>query len=129
MFTTPALLLAVAALGCIAAAVVHSVLGERMFIPVIQAQVKWPGGPNNAAFMNQIVRLAWHVASVMWLGFAAQFLAPVLGFPGMTSVYATAAATFFAIFVMTGPMTSFRHRGWPVFAVIVASLAAATLLL
>ena len=80
------LLLAVAALGCLAAAAAHSYLGERLFIPQIQAQVTWPGSPKSTDFRRQIVRLAWHATSVMWLGFAAQFAAPVLGFHGLTPV-------------------------------------------
>ncbi len=116
------LLLALAALGCFAAALAHSVLGERLFVPQIQAQMTWPGGTNAGAFKRLIVRLAWHVTSVMWAGFAALFLAPLLGFDGMTPVYAVAAATFAVVLIMTGPMTAWRHVGWPVFAVITASL-------
>lgn len=114
-----------AGLGCLAAAITHSVLGERLFIRPIQAQMTWPGGQKAADFSRLVVRLAWHATSVMWAGFAVLLTAPLLGFHGMTSVYAVAAATFAAVFVMTGPLTAWRHRGWPVFALITASLVAA----
>jgi len=124
-YTTADMLLAIAGLGCLAAAIAHSVLGERLFVPQIQAQMSWPGGPKAAAFKRQIVRLAWHVTSVMWAGFAALFIAPLLGFDGLVPVYAIAAAAFGVAFIMTGPMTAWRHVGWPVFAVITASLIGA----
>ncbi len=119
------LLSGLAGLGCLTAAIVHSILGERLFVRPIQAQMTWPGGPRAADFSRLIVRLAWHATSVTWAGFAALFTAPLLGFHGMTAVYAVGAATFAAAFAMTGPMTAWRHRGWPVFALIAASLAAA----
>ena len=123
--TTADLLLAIAGLGCLAATIAHSVLGERLFVPQIQAQMNWPGGPKAVAFQNQIVRLAWHVTSVMWAGFAALFVAPLLGFDGLIPVYAIAATIFAITLVLTGPMTAWRHVGWPVFAVITASLIGA----
>ena len=123
--TMTVLFLGLAGLGCLTAAVIHSVLGERLFIRPIQPQMTWPGGRNAADLSRQIVRLAWHVTSLMWAGFGALFIAPLLGFRGVTAVYAIAAAIFGVAFVMTGPMTAWRHRGWPVFALITASLAAA----
>jgi hypothetical protein len=125
MLTTAHILLAIAGLGCLAAAIAHSALGERLFVPQIQAQMNWPGGPKAAAFKNQIVRLAWHVTSVMWAGFAALFIAPLFGFDGLIPVYLIAAAIFAITLILTGPMTAWRHVGWPVFAVITASLIGA----
>lgn len=119
------ILLAVAGAGCLAAAIAHSLLGERLFVPQIQTQMTWPGGEKAGNFKRLIVRLAWHATSIMWLGFAAVLLAPLLGFNTLTAVYAIAAATFGGIFIMTGPMTAWRHVGWPVFAVITASLIGA----
>ena len=121
-------LLAVAALGCLAAAIAHSVLGERLFVRQIQAQMTWSGGEKAADFKRLIVRIAWHATSVMWLGFAAVLFAPLLGFKGLTPVYAIAAATFAVILIMTGPVTAWRHLGWPVFAIITLSLIAAVAL-
>lgn len=119
------LLLALAAVGCLAAALAHSVLGERLFVPQIQAQMTWPGGTKAGDFKRLIIRIAWHATSVMWAGFAALFAAPLLGFHGVTPVYAIAAATFAVVLIMTGPMTAWRHVGWPVFALITVSLIGA----
>ena len=128
MPATAHILLAIAGLGCVAAAIAHSVLGERLFVPQIQAQMNWPGGPKAAAFKNQIVRLAWHATSVMWAGFAALFVAPLVGFDGPVPIYAIAAATFAAVLILTGPMTAWRHVGWPVFALITICVTAAILI-
>jgi hypothetical protein len=121
------LLLALAGLGCLTATVVHSVLGESRFIRPIQAQMTWPGGQGAGDFARLIVRLAWHATSVMWAAFGALFVAPLLGFGGLTPVYVVAAAAFGIAFIMTGPMTRWRHLGWPVFAIVTASLIGAIL--
>ena len=60
------ILLAIASLGCIGAAIAHSVLGERHFVPEIQAQMTWPGSPRSGDFMRLVVRVAWHATSLMW---------------------------------------------------------------
>ena len=121
------LLLALAGLGCLAAAIVHSVLGESRFVRPIQAQMTWPGGQGAGDFARLVVRLAWHVTSVMWAAFGALLLAPVAGFPGLMPVYVVAAAAFGVALFMTGPMTRWRHLGWPVFAIVTASLIGAVL--
>ena len=121
-------LLALAGLGSLAAAIIHSILGERLFIRPIQAQMTWPGGARSADFSRLIVRLAWHATSVMWAGFAVIFIAPFFGFGGATAVYAIAAATFAVVFLLTGPLTAWRHLGWPVFALITASLLGALMI-
>ena len=82
-------------------------------------------GQKAGDFKRQVVRLAWHATSLMWAAFAAMFAAPLLGFDPLRSVYVVAAVAFGLLFVMTGPLTSWRHLGWPVFAVITASLIAA----
>jgi hypothetical protein len=119
-FTTG--LLAVAGLGCLTAAVMHSVLGERYFVRPILARMDWSGVGLSSGFARRVVRLAWHVTSVTWAGFALILLAPLTGASGTLAVYAIAAATFAAGFVLTGPGTGWRHRGWPVFAVITVAL-------
>jgi len=122
--TIPSLLLLLASLGSAGAALAHSYLGERLFVPQIQAQMTWPGGQKAGDFKRQVVRLAWHATSLMWLAFAAIFAAPIFGFDPLKSVYVVAGIAFGALFVMTGPLTAFRHLGWPVFALITACLGA-----
>lgn len=116
------LLLAVASLGCFAATIAHSALGERYFVPQIQQQISWPGSAKSNEFRRQIVRLAWHATSVVWAGFGAIFAALLFGWPPLRAVYVLSAVTFAVLFIMTGPMTGWRHVGWPVFAAITASL-------
>lgn len=117
-------LLAIAGLGCLTAAIVHSTVGERLFVQPILAQMDWSGF-RSEVFARRIVRLAWHVTSVTWLGFAVILLAPVLGVKGPAAAYWAAAATFGITFLMTGYGTDWKHRGWPVFAIITAALIGA----
>jgi hypothetical protein len=118
-------LLALAGLCCLAAALVHSTVGERLFVRPIIARMDWSGLPLNPAFARRVVRLAWHVTSVTWLGFGAILLSPALGIHSAQVAYWVALATFGTAFLMTGAGTRWQHRGWPVFAVITAALAAA----
>ena len=122
------ILLAIAGLGSLSAAIMHSILGERYFIAPIIARMDWSGVQRSHRFANKIVRLAWHVTSLMWLAFAGIFIVPIFGFGGVLPVYVIAAAVFAATFWMTGFNTNWRHRGWPIFALITAALSAALLL-
>lgn len=120
-------LLAIAGIGCVTAAVVHSTVGERLFVQPILARMDWSGF-RSEMFARRIVRLAWHVTSVTWLGFAVILLAPILGVKGPVTAYWAAAATFGTAFLMTGYGTDWKHRGWPVFAIVTAALIGALVL-
>lgn len=63
-------LLAIAGLGCLTAAVVHSTVGERLFVQPILAKMDWSGF-RSEVFARRVLRIAWHATSVTWLGFAA----------------------------------------------------------
>ena len=117
-------LLATAGLGCLIAAAVHSTVGERVFVQPILDKMDWTGF-RSAVFAQRIVRLAWHVTSVAWLGFAVILLAPVLGAKGSTVAYWAAAAVFGMTFLATGYGTDWKHRGWPIFAIVTAALLGA----
>ena len=117
-------LLAIAGLGCLTAAVVHSTIGERVFVQPILAKMDWSGF-RSEVFARRVVRLAWHVTSVTWLGFAVILLAPVLGAKGPAAAYWAATATFGIAFLMTGYGTDWKHLGWPVFAIVTAALIGA----
>lgn len=120
-------LLATAGVGCLIAAVVHSTVGERVFVQPILANMDWSGF-RSATFARRVVRLAWHVTSVTWLGFAMILLAPVLGATNTAVAYWAAAVTFGIAFMMTGYGTDWKHRGWPVFAIVTAALIGALVL-
>ncbi len=120
-------LLAIAGLGTLAAAITHTILGERMFVGPIISRMDWSNLPLNPHFARQITRLAWHVTSLMWLTFSVIFLAPVFNFSGTQPIYVIATAAFAGALIMTGPMTRWRHRGWPIFAVITLSLGGASI--
>ena len=117
--------LAVAGAGCLAAALVHSTVGERLFVRPIVARMDWTGIPLAPSFARQVVRLAWHITSIGWAAFGAILLAPLMGWHGIAVAYWAALAAFAAGWVMTGPGTGWRHRGWPMFALITLAIGAA----
>jgi hypothetical protein len=123
----PHIFVGVAGAGCLIAALAHSILGERLFVPQIQSQMNWPGGKGAGDFKRQIVRLAWHATSVMWAGFSALLFAQLWGYGDPRSFYLISAAIFAIVLIMTGPVTSWRHVGWPIFAAITACLIAAAI--
>ena len=120
-------LLALAGMGCLTLAIAHSVLGERRFVKPIIKGMDWSAEPVSADLARRTVWLAWHVTSLMWLGAAAILVAPVVGLHGALPAYAVGAATFGAAFLMGGFGTRWRHRAWPIFAVITLALSAATI--
>ncbi len=121
-------LLALSGMGCLTAAIAHSVLGERLFVRPILASMDWSVVPISAEFARRTVWLAWHVTSVMWLGAAAILVAPVAGLHGALPAYVLGAATFGAAFLMASFGTRWRHRAWPIFAIIAGALGTAAIL-
>jgi hypothetical protein len=63
----------------------------------------------------------------MWAGFSALLFAQAWGYGDPVSFCFISAATFAVVLVMTGPVTGWRHVGWPIFAVITACLLGAAL--
>lgn len=121
-------LLALSGIGCLTAAILHSILGERLFVRPIIERMDWSGVPLPSGFARRTVWLAWHVTSVTWLGAAAILLAPVAGLHGAVPAYILAAATFGAAFLMASFGTRWRHRAWPIFGIITLALSTAAVL-
>ena len=121
-------LLALSGMGCLTAAIAHSALGQRLFVRPIIARMDWSRVPLPGGFARRTVWLAWHVTSVMWAGAAAVLVAPVVGLDGVLPAYVVEAATFGVAFLMAGFGTRWRHRAWPIFALIAIALGAAATL-
>ena len=123
-------LLALAGMGCGVAAAVHSTVGHRLIVEPIRARMSWVGTPVSPSFARCLIPLAWHVTSVTWVGFAILLIAPSLEWENKLSALTwVSAATFGTIFLMVSVGTNWRHRGWPIFAVITAALIGAGALL
>src|SRR5437868_1419219 len=105
-----------AALSAIILAVVHSYLGERLIIaPLLHADLS--GALSREQFQKKIIRFAWHLTSVAWLGFAGV----IIGLKRPDNVAfmgAMIAATFMVHAFMTAFSSKGKHFAWVLFLVV-----------
>ncbi len=117
--------LVLAALMAAAAAIVHSMLGERKIIGPLLAperRQRFLDVLEKSALTRGVVRFAWHVTSVAWLGLAAVLVALASAPPEdrAAAVAGVVAATFFVTGSITLVASRGRHLAWPVFFAIAA---------
>src|SRR5579872_904224 len=99
-------------------AVAHSYLGERyILIPLLRADLS--ASLRREKFQKSILRFAWHLTSIAWLGFA--FVIYGLNRPDATAFISAAVAVTFTVHaVITALSTRFRHLAWILFLVAAA---------
>lgn len=109
------------ALAFVVLGVAHSYLGERFVLAPIFRLSGFPKLFGSAPYMQQILRLAWHVTSLAWWGLAS--IVVMLAYPPLSSraiaiaVGMTALASFISVFVFTRG----KHvAAWVLFLVISA---------
>ncbi len=99
-----------AAVGLVALAAMHSFLGERRILVPLLAQTWTVAVPRPAA--DRILRFAWHITSIAWLGLAAAVVGLSPGLVVGLVCLPTAAIVF-------GSLRT--HPAWPIF--LLAGLA------
>jgi len=93
------------ALALLVLGVGHSYLGERFVLAPILRLPNLPKLSGSTRFMQQILRLAWHVTSVAWFGLAG--IVVMLAYPPLDSravavaVGITSLASLLSVFVFT----------------------------
>src|SRR5262245_35625423 len=98
-------LLCLSASAFVALGIGHSYLGERFVLAPIFRQTELPKLMGSAAYMRQILRLAWHVTSLAWFGLAG--IVFMLAYPPLSdraiavAVGATALASFVSVLAFT----------------------------
>jgi len=98
-------LLYLSALAFVVLGVAHSYLGERFVLAPIFRLSGLPKLFGSARYMQQILRLAWHVTSLAWLGLAS--IVVMLAYPPLSAravavaVGITALASFLSVLVFT----------------------------
>jgi hypothetical protein len=114
------LLLLVAAALAVALAAAHSYLGERYILIRLFRRSDLPKLFGDADFTKRTLRLAWHVTSVLALGFAALLvgLASGGGSPRTEGRIISAACALSAVVALVGSRG--RHLSWIVFFMIAA---------
>ncbi|HUQ49568.1 MAG TPA: hypothetical protein VM056_02550 [Terriglobales bacterium] len=104
----------------IAIAIAHSVLGERLVVQPLAALENLPKLGGSRGFMQRVIRFAWHLMSVAFIGLGAL----VISMSKEPMQYVTALEIISAIFVISSMTVLIGSRGkhfaWPVFAVIAA---------
>jgi len=118
--------LAAAAVLTVLVGVVHSWLGEiRLISPLVD-------GPNRAQllehshFARKLVRFAWHITTLAWLGIAAILAILATGPLGGNDrfILMAIAATFMISGMISFIISRGRHVGWPLFLAISAATLA-----
>jgi hypothetical protein len=102
--------------------VLHSYLGERTVLPALLGLANLPVVRYNRAFTEAILRWAWHLTSIAWLGWAVVLWGLAGGYAGDRVFVARVAALVFGVSgVIAIGTTRGRHVAGPLF--MVAALA------
>jgi hypothetical protein len=108
------------AAACILALVgiAHSYLGERYLLRRLSKHGDLPKVFRNSAFVFRVMRLAWHLTSVAWLGFAA--LLVLMAHPPITTEAAGIAIgiVFLAHSAASLILVRGRHLSWLLFLAV-----------
>lgn len=110
--------LLLAATLIVAISLAHSYLGERYIIVRLLRRENLPKLGGSDVFTKQILRFAWHITSVAWLGLAAILV--VLSRAAVTPqpLARVVAVTFLASAVLSGLGSRGRHYSWIVFLAV-----------
>jgi hypothetical protein len=95
-------------------AIAHSIIGERRLIGPLAARDDLPRLFGGTRFTGPTLRFAWHVTSVLGLGFAAVLLAVALG-ASEAAIVCTIGVTLIASGILPLVFTRGRHLAWAVF--------------
>ena len=106
-------LLYVAAIVIVIISITHSVLGELRIFPRLFASDKV------SPFIRSIVRWAWHITSLAWIGFAYLLFAIAMGHtPDAVALSRIVAVVFGLTGVVTFVTTRGRHIAWPLLTIV-----------
>jgi hypothetical protein len=112
--------LAVAAGLTVLVAAAHSYLGERYVLTRLFRRDSLPKLLGGTEFTKLVLRFAWHLTSVAWLGFGALLLALAAGPPTPATLRAIVAVTFAIHALITLVVSRGRHLAWIAFLAIAA---------
>jgi hypothetical protein len=113
--------LIVAALLLLAVGAAHSYLGERYVMSRLFRRGNLPTLFGAEIWTKRILRFAWHLTTVAWVGFAAVLLAiSAEGSVERSDVALVVVVTFVASAAVAGFGSRGRHPAWLAFLVIAA---------
>ena len=106
-------LIYVAAIGIVIIGITHSVLGELRIFPRIFTSDKV------SPFIRSIVRWAWHLTSLAWIGFGYVLFAIAMGHtPDAVGLTRIVAVVFGLTGVVAFITTRGRHVAWPLLVIV-----------
>jgi hypothetical protein len=111
-------LLYMAAFLAVAVGVIHSVLGERYILIRLFRRADLPKLFGGVAFTIRTLRLAWHVTTIAWWGFAAILVMLAQRSVSSGSLSFILALTFLATGATTALVSRGRHLAWIGFSFI-----------
>lgn len=99
--------------------VIHSWLGEIRVIGPLLAIDSRPG-VLRSPFLRQVIRYAWHLTSLAWIGMAAALaaLAIMPSSPAGKTAVLIIAGTFLLHGAIVLAISRGRHLAWPIFLAI-----------
>lgn len=96
----------------------HSFLGERTVLPALLGLPNLPIVRYDRAFTEAILRWAWHLTSIAWLGWAIVLWALAGGSPADRAFVSRVAALVFGVSgAIAVASTRGRHVAGPLFAI------------
>ena len=113
--------LTIAAILLVSIGSAHSYLGERYILIRLFRRSDLPKLLGSDAFTRQILRFAWHITSIAWLGFAALLVAAARIHTGALPtpiVGAVVATTFLLSAAISFVGARGRHYSWIVFLAV-----------
>ena len=118
MLDEPMSALHIAALLLVLAGIAHSYLGERHILIRLFRHPDLPKLFGGTEFTKRTLRLAWHVTSVLWWGFAAMLAMLAQSEPTRRSVGLITGITFLVTAFGILLWSRGRHLAWIVFLVV-----------
>lgn len=99
--------------------IIHSWLGEIRVIGPLLAIDSRPG-VLRSPFLRQVIRYAWHLTSLAWIGMAAALaaLAIMQSSPAGKTAVLIIAGTFLLHGAIVLAISRGRHLAWPIFLAI-----------
>jgi hypothetical protein len=113
------LLIYIAAIGAVLLGIAHSTLGERLVFPRLLASENLPRLRGSLEFTRSILRWAWHLTSLAWIGFAyLLFLIAAGRTPDAVALSRIIAVVFGLTGLVAFVTTRGRHVAWPLLALV-----------
>jgi len=99
-------------------AVAHSYLGERfILIPLLRQDLS--AALKRERFQKAILRFAWHLTSVAWLGFGVVLIG-LRRTDAVEFIGIAIGVTFVIHAAVTAFASRFKHLAWPLFLLVAA---------